>query len=104
MLQRTVGRACALRKEHVDRSAINYWLLKICLDFGLIRDMEEFILSDLNPNGSGWTSTGLSYKEHLTRILLSNVRLSRVDKFPRYPRPAYFKNKQKNEIPNTTVI
>ena len=78
---------------------VNRALLSICLKFGLIRDLEEFILYKIHPNRDKWIK-GLvehyddaSYDESLYGALVSVIANSRVDKFPRYPKPAWYRNK-----------
>lgn len=72
---------------------INYALLGICLKFGLIRDIHEFILYDINPVCRHGIFPTKPYSEHLYHKLISTIACSPVKKFPRYPDPALIRHK-----------
>lgn len=84
----------ALGYDSIDKSPLIHVLIEIVLEYNLIRDMEEFITVNLDPNN--WYNTFFkiqTYRENLISQLISKISCASVDKFPRYPRPAWFKNK-----------
>jgi hypothetical protein len=84
----------ALGYDSIDKSPLIHVLIEIVLDHGLIRDMEEFLTVDLNPDD--WRKKYYkpkNYQENLIDQLISKIRCSPVDKFPRYPRAAWFRHK-----------
>jgi hypothetical protein len=88
----------ALWYDSLDKAPLIHVLIEIVLDHGLIRDMEEFLTVDLNPDD--WRKKYYkpkNYQENLIDQLISKIAVTSVDKFPRYPIPAWFKNKYKDE-------
>jgi hypothetical protein len=64
------------------------------MDFDLIRDYVEFVLICINPDKNKWWGGPVkSYDETLCEELISVIALSKIKKFPRYPRSAWFRNK-----------
>ena len=97
LLRRLVGRYYLLHPEHVDKVAIFN-----CL-FGIIEKFDLFIHSDKHPSISGFFTNREFYVDQLgfkdmwdewIWRATSRIRLSGVNKFPRYPSPAYFRNKK----------
>ena len=75
-------------------SYVNRALLFICLKFGLIRDFEDFVLYKIHPDKDKcWGKPSKSYDETLYQALVGVIANTRVDEFPRYPNPAWFRNK-----------
>jgi hypothetical protein len=86
-----------LSYDYLDKSPLIHVLTEIVLEYNLIRDMYEFIAVDLDPDN--WRNkfySPVTYKENLINQLINKISCSSVDKFPRYPRPAWFKNKYPN--------
>jgi hypothetical protein len=91
-MKRIVGRRYALHVKHVELQYVCKTLLKICLDYELIRDMEEFILFDINPK-KWWTKEEKSFLDNVFDELVSVICCTEVKKFPRYRSSARFRNK-----------
>ena len=86
----------ALGYDSLDKSPLIHVLIEIVLEHNLIRDMEEFLTVDLNPDD--WRKkyyAPRTYTENLIEQLISKIALATTNKFPRYPRPAWLRNKYK---------
>jgi hypothetical protein len=81
-----------ISKCYVDNHFMSHYLLNICIDYNLICNLHEFIYKDLNPK-KWWTKEVKSYEDNLIHELIGVIAVSEVSKFPRYPRPAWFRNK-----------
>lgn len=94
ILNRLCCKRHALSYDVKDRAPLVHVLTEIVLEYNLIRDMYEFISVDLDPDN--WRNKfykAVSYKENLINVLISKIAITSVDKFPRYPKPAWFRNK-----------
>ena len=97
MIKRVIMRRNALPYRAVNDGIVIHCLLNIVLQYGLIRRMEEFITVNLNPK-KWWGHEVLSYEENLIKELISKIGCVECAVFPRYPRPAYFRNKYKTKV------
>jgi hypothetical protein len=94
ILNKLVCKRHALGYDSIDKAPLIHVLIEIVLNYDLIRNMEEFLTVDLNPDD--WRKKYYkpqTYQENLINQLISKIALTSVDKFPRYPKPALFKNK-----------
>lgn len=97
VLKRIVGRYYALYPQHVKKDDIFNCLFDIILKFDLLpyhmkgNDMRYFFIygesyePKFDNNWDMWIYRARSI-----------IRMSEVAKFPRYPEPAYFRNRDKN--------
>ncbi len=82
----------ALSFDYVTKSDVVYFLTKIVLEYELVRDWTEFLLTDLNPK-KWWTKEEKSYIDNLLDCLISKIACSEISKFPRYRSPLRFRIK-----------
>jgi len=92
ILRRIVSKGYALPHSYVSKADVARCLTRIVVDFSLIGDWEEFLLVDVNPK-KWWTNREETYMDNLVEQLISKISITEVAQFPRYPRPAWFKNK-----------
>lgn len=95
ILRRIIAREYALRLSYVNHGDVARCLIRIVVNYELIRHWEEFLCVDLNPK-KWWKSQADNkkpYLENLIEQLVSKITCSEVAKFPRYPSPAWFRNK-----------
>jgi len=97
ILKRIVGKYYALYPQHVTKDTIFNCLFDIIEAFDLLphtmkdKDIRNFFIykmafePDFEDKWDSWIYRAKSI-----------IRMSAIDKFPRYPEPAYFRNHNKN--------
>lgn len=101
-LRRIVGMKCALPFEYVTQADVVHFLIEIVRDYNLIRNWDEFLITDLNPKKTWWCYVSKdkrpqekTYMDNLTDALISKIMLTEVKIFPRFRSPLRFR---KNEM------
>lgn len=97
-LRRIVGMKCALQLEHVDVSDVVHFLIEIVIEFNLVKNWDEFLLTDLNPSKTWWCylptvdkPTEKPYMDNLVDVLVSKIALTEVKIFPYFRSPLRFR-------------
>jgi hypothetical protein len=97
ILKRLVGRYYALYPEHVERDEIFHCLFDIIEKFDLLyytekgKDIRNFFIYK-----DSFMDDDIDMLDMWIQKAKSRIRLSEVAKFPRYPKPARSRNRDKN--------
>ena len=99
MIRRIIARGYALNFEYVKLVDVAYHLSRIVREYDLIKEYEwcKFLTEDLNPK-KWWRSEVKDYMDNLIEVLIGKIACTEVKIFPRYPNPAYFRNKYSKSI------
>ena len=95
IMRRIYAKSRALSLSYVTDRYVLHALLEIIEQFGLMKhSLSEFIF-DLDPERDAWfRGKTRTFHEALFSSCISTIALTKPsDAFPRYPLPAYFKNK-----------
>lgn len=97
IISRVIARGYALHLKHVSKADVAYHLSRIVRDYDLIKEYDwcKFLTEDLNPK-KWWTKEVKDYMDNLIDVLISKIACTQLSEFPRYPKPAWFKNKYNN--------
>ena len=96
-MRRIVGMKCALSLSHVTKFDVVYFLIRIVIDYNLVRDWNEFFITDLNPKKDYFFISEenrppeKSYIDNLIDALISKVSCTEVKIFPYYRSPLRFR-------------
>ena len=97
ILKRLVGKYYALDKEYITKEYIFNCLFKICLKFDLLlhneKDKEIHCFFICRESFGFYPETGDDFWNMWISKAKSRISCSEVKKFPRYPEPAYFRNR-----------
>jgi len=95
-MRKIYAKSRALSLEYTPESYVTHALIEIILDYGLIRDMQQFLMETIDPDN--WFNTygkevPPKYSDLLLAKCISLIGITEVKKFPRFPRPAWGRNK-----------